>query len=158
GRQDAVIQARGLTKRYGKKTAVNDLSFEVRPGVVTGFLGPNGAGKTTTMRMILGLDAPTAGAVTVGGRAYRDLPAPLREVGALIDRGAVHRKRSAVAHLTALAQSNRIPIARVHEVLGLVGLDSVAGKKVGGFSLGMNQRLGIAAALLGNPPVLMFDE
>ena len=157
-RAGQLIQVRGLTKQYGSTRAVDDLSFEVRPGLVTGFLGPNGAGKTTTMRCILGLDAPTSGSVTVGGRAYRDLPAPLREVGALIDAGAVHPKRTAHNHLLALAQSNRIPAKRVDDVLGMVGLESVAGKRVGGFSLGMNQRLGIAAALLGDPPVLMFDE
>jgi ABC-2 type transport system ATP-binding protein len=157
-RAGGLIQVHGLTKQYGSTKAVDNLSFEVRPGIVTGFLGPNGAGKTTTMRCILGLDAPSSGRVTVGGRAYRDLPAPLREVGALIDPGAVHPKRSAYNHLLALAQSNGIPAKRVDEVLGMVGLESVAGKRVGGFSLGMNQRLGIAAALLGDPPVLMFDE
>jgi len=152
------IEARHLTKRYGPTVAVDDLSFEVKPGMVTGFIGPNGAGKTTTMRLILGLDRPTGGQVTVGGKKYADLPAPMREVGALIDAKAVHPSRSASNHLLSLAQSNNIPTRRVHEVLGLVGLDSVAGKKVGSFSLGMGQRLGIAAALLGDPPVLMFDE
>jgi ABC-2 type transport system ATP-binding protein len=153
-----VIRARGLAKRYGRKAAVEDLTFDVHPGLVTGFLGPNGAGKTTTMRLILGLDAPTAGSVTVGGQTYRGLPAPLREVGALIDAGAVHPKRTAYHHLLALAQSNAIPRTRVDEVLGVVGLEGAAGRRVGGFSLGMSQRLGIAAALLGDPPVLMFDE
>jgi len=152
------IEARSLTKRYGTTTAVDDLSFTVIPGLVTGFLGPNGAGKTTTMRMILGLDAPSRGDVTVGGRHYRDLPAPLREVGALIDAHAVHPQRTAFNHLLSLAQSNAIPRGRVDEVLGIVGLDSAADRRVGGFSLGMSQRLGIAAALLGDPPVLMFDE
>ncbi len=154
----AGIEVRGLSKRYGSKVAVDGLSFDVHPGMVTGFLGPNGAGKSTTMRMILGLDAPSAGTVTVGGCCYRDLVAPLREVGALIDPGAVHPKRTAHNHLLALARSNRIPAARVDEVLGLVGLDAAAGRRVGGFSLGMAQRLGMAAALLGDPPVLMFDE
>jgi ABC-2 type transport system ATP-binding protein len=157
-RAGGTIRVENLVKQYGSTRAVDELSFEVRPGQVTGFLGPNGAGKTTTMRCILGLDAATSGQVTVGGRAYRDLPAPLREVGALIDAGAVHPKRTAHNHLLALAQSNGIPAKRVEDVLGLVGLESVAGKRVGGFSLGMNQRLGIAAALLGDPPVLMFDE
>ncbi|MDT4916559.1 MAG: type transport system ATP-binding protein [Pseudonocardiales bacterium] len=152
------IEARNLTKRYGTTTAVDDLSFTVRAGLVTGFLGPNGAGKTTTMRMILGLDAPTRGDVAVGGKHYRDLSAPLREVGALIDANAVHPQRTAFNHLLSLAQSNAIPRSRVGEVLGVVGLDSVADRRVGGFSLGMKQRLGIAAALLGDPPVLMFDE
>jgi ABC-2 type transport system ATP-binding protein len=157
-RAGGTIRVENLVKQYGSTKAVDGLSFEVRPGQVTGFLGPNGSGKTTTMRCILGLDAPTSGRVTVGGRAYRDLPAPLREVGALIDAGAVHPKRSAHNHLLALAQSNGIDGKRVDEVLGMVGLESVAGRRVGGFSLGMNQRLGIAAAMLGDPPVLMFDE
>jgi ABC-2 type transport system ATP-binding protein len=152
------IEARNLSKRYGNALAVDDLSFDVNPGMVTGFIGPNGAGKTTTMRLILGLDAPTQGRVTVGGKLYRDLPAPLREVGALIDAKAIHPSRTAYHHLLALAQSNAIPISRVDEVLGLVGMEAVAGKRVGGFSLGMGQRLGIACALLGDPPVLMFDE
>jgi ABC-2 type transport system ATP-binding protein len=152
------IEAHNLTKYYGTTTAVDDLSFTVKPGLVTGFLGPNGAGKTTTMRMILGLDAPSRGRVTVGGKQYRDLPAPLREVGALIDAHAVHPQRTAFNHLLSLAQSNAIPRTRVDEVLGIVGLESAAGRRVGGFSLGMSQRLGIAAALLGDPPVLMFDE
>ena len=152
------IQARNLTKQYGATRAVDDLSFDVSPGLVTGFIGPNGSGKTTTMRLILGLDTPTHGEVTIGGKRYRDLPAPLREVGALIDAKAVHPSRSAYHYLLGLAQSNGIASARVGEVLGLVGMDTVAGRRVGAFSLGMNQRLGIAAALLGDPPVLMFDE
>ncbi|SEF50289.1 ABC-2 type transport system ATP-binding protein [Thermomonospora echinospora] len=153
-----MIEARGLTKRFGDKVAVDHADFTVRPNTVTGFLGPNGAGKSTTMRMILGLDRPTAGDVTVNGRHYRDLPAPLREVGALLEARAVHGGRSAYHHLWCLAQSNGLPRRRVDEVLGLVGLDSVAGKPTRGFSLGMSQRLGIAAALLGDPGVLMFDE
>jgi ABC-2 type transport system ATP-binding protein len=152
------IEARHLTKEYGSTRAVDDLSFDVNPGVVTGFIGPNGSGKTTTMRLILGLDTPTSGEVTIGGRRYRDLPAPLREVGALIDAKAVHPSRTAYNYLLGLAQSNAIPSSRVDEVLGIVGMESVAGKRVGSFSLGMGQRLGIAAALLGDPPVLMFDE
>jgi ABC-2 type transport system ATP-binding protein len=152
------IEARHLTKRYGSTLAVDDLSFDVKPGVVTGFIGPNGSGKTTTMRLILGLDGPTSGQVTVGRKRYRDLPAPLREVGALIDAKAVHPSRTAYHYLLALAQSNAIPASRVDEVLGLVGMDAVAGRRVGGFSLGMGQRLGIAGALLGDPPVLIFDE
>ncbi len=147
-----------MTKRYGPTVAVNDLNFDVKPGMVTGFIGPNGAGKTTTMRLILGLDRPTGGQVTVGGKKYADLPAPMREVGALIDAKAVHPSRSAYNHLLSLAQSNHIPPRRVHEVLGLVGLDSVGVRRVGSFSLGMGQRLVTAAALLGDPPVLMFDE
>ncbi|MGI5168789.1 ATP-binding cassette domain-containing protein [Spirillospora sp. CA-253888] len=153
-----MIEARGLTKRYGDKTAVDRADFTVRPGQVTGFLGPNGAGKSTTMRMVLGLDRPTAGHVTVNGRAYRDLAAPLREVGALLDAKAVHGGRSAYHHLLCLAQSNGIDPRRVDEVIGLVGLDSVAGRPSKGFSLGMGQRLGIAGALLGDPGTLMFDE
>jgi ABC-2 type transport system ATP-binding protein len=152
------IEARALTKAYGATLADDDLSFDVNPGLVTGFIGPNGAGKTTTMRLILGLDSPTRGQVTVGGQRYRDLPAPMREVGALIDAKAVHPSRSAYHHLLSLAQSNGIPSRRAADVLGLVGLESAAGRRVGGFSLGMSQRLGIAAALLGDPPVLMFDE
>src|SRR5580692_7500173 len=138
------IEARNLTKQYGATLAVDDLSFDVNPGVVTGFIGPNGSGKTTTMRLILGLDRPSSGEVTVGGKRYRDLPAPLREVGALIDATAVHPSRTARNYLLALAQSNAIPSGRVDDVLGLVGMDGVAGKRVGGFSLGMGQRLGIA--------------
>ncbi|RJQ79031.1 ABC transporter ATP-binding protein [Pseudonocardiaceae bacterium YIM PH 21723] len=153
-----MIEAHGLTKRYGGKTAVEDLSFTVRPGVVTGFLGPNGAGKSTTMRMILGLDRPTAGGATINGRRYRDLKAPLREVGALLDAKAVHPGRSARDHLVALARANGLALSRVDEVIGLVGLHEVAGRKTGKFSLGMGQRLGIASALLGDPGVLMFDE
>jgi ABC-2 type transport system ATP-binding protein len=153
-----MIQARNLTKHFGATVAVDDLSFDVKPGVVTGFLGPNGAGKTTTMRMILGLDHPNSGDVTVAGRRYRDLPAPLREVGALLDAKAVHGGRRAYHHLLLLAQSNGIPARRVDQVLGIVGLESVARRRAGGFSLGMGQRLGIAAALLGDPAVLMFDE
>jgi ABC-2 type transport system ATP-binding protein len=153
-----MIEARNLTKHFGSTVAVDDLSFDVKPGVVTGFLGPNGAGKTTTMRMILGLDHPSGGQVTVAGRRYRDLPAPLREVGALLDAKAVHGGRRAHNHLLLLAQSNGIPARRVDEVLGIVGLESVAKRRAGGFSLGMGQRLGIAAALLGDPAVLMFDE
>jgi ABC-2 type transport system ATP-binding protein len=137
---------------------VNDLSFDVHPGIVTGFIGPNGAGKTTTMRLVLGLDRPSSGEVTIGGARYQDLAAPMREVGALIDAKAAHPSRTAHNHLLSLAQSNGIPARRVGEVLGLVGLDSVAGRRVGDYSLGMGQRLGIAAALLGDPPVLMFDE
>jgi ABC-2 type transport system ATP-binding protein len=153
-----MIEARGLVKRYGSTMAVNDLSFSIRPGMVTGFLGPNGAGKTTTMRMILGLDAPTQGSVTVGGRSYRDLPAPMREVGALLDAKAVHGGRRARDHLLCLAQSNGIPRSRVDEVLRVVGLEGVARRRAKGFSLGMSQRLGIASALLGDPAVLIFDE
>jgi ABC-2 type transport system ATP-binding protein len=153
-----LIEARNLTKHFGPTVAVDDLSFDVKPGVVTGFLGPNGAGKTTTMRMILGLDHPTGGEVTVAGRRYRQLPAPLREVGALLDAKAVHGGRKAYNHLLLLAQSNGIPASRVDEVLKIVGLESVARRRAGGFSLGMGQRLGIAAALLGDPAVLMFDE
>ena len=153
-----MIEARGLVKRYGSTMAVNDLSFSIRPGVVTGFLGPNGAGKTTTMRMILGLDAPTQGSVTVGGRSYRDLPAPMREVGALLDAKALHGGRRARDHLLCLAQSNGIPRRRVDEVLRIVGLEGVARRRAKGFSLGMGQRLGIASALLGDPAVLIFDE
>jgi ABC-2 type transport system ATP-binding protein len=153
-----MIEANGLTKRYGATLAVDGLSFQVRPGRVTGFLGPNGAGKSTTMRLILGLDAPTGGGVTVNGRSYRELPAPLWEVGALLDARAAHGGRMAHDHLLWLAQSNRIPRRRVGEVLELVGLGPVAGRRIGGFSLGMAQRLGIAAALLGDPGVLIFDE
>jgi len=178
-----VIEAHGLTKRYGRITAVDHLTFDVRPGVVTGFLGPNGSGKSTTMRLILGLDAPDHGTVTIGGRSYHDLPFPLREVGALLETKAFHPGRSARAHLTALAASNAIPATRVDQTLHLVGLHSVglhsagqhgagqhgagqhgagqhgaASRKAGQLSLGMAQRLGIAAALLGDPPVLVFDE
>ena len=153
-----MIEARGLSKRYGDKVAVSDLSFTLRPGHVTGFLGPNGAGKTTTMRMILGLDRPTAGSVTVNGKPFTGLFSAMREVGALLDAKAVHGGRSAYSHLLCLAQTNAIPRARVDEVLRIVGLTDVARKRSKGFSLGMSQRLGIAAALLGDPGILMFDE
>jgi len=153
-----MIEARSLTKRYGPTMAVSDLSFTIKPGMVTGFLGPNGAGKTTTMRMILGLDRPTAGAVTVSGVPYARLKWPMREVGALLDAKAVHGGRSARSYLLSLAQTNDIPRRRVDEVLGIVGLSDVARKRSKGFSLGMSQRLGIAAALLGDPRILMFDE
>jgi ABC-2 type transport system ATP-binding protein len=153
-----MIEAQGLSKRYGATVAVQSLTFNVRSSMVTGFLGPNGSGKSTTMRLILGLDSPDAGQVRIGGRRYRDLRWPLREVGALLEARAFHPGRSAHAHLAALAASNRIPRSRVEEVLGLVGLANVAGRRVGGFSLGMAQRLGIAAALLGDPQVLLLDE
>ncbi|MER7724201.1 ATP-binding cassette domain-containing protein [Streptomyces sp. NPDC096323] len=153
-----MIEAVGLTKRYGAKTAVYNLSFQVRPGAVTGFLGPNGSGKSTTMRMILGLDRPTAGRVTIGGHEFRNLPNAPRQVGALLDAKAVHGGRSARNHLLSLAQLAGIPAARVDEVLGVVGLQQVASKRSKGYSLGMGQRLGIAAALLGDPQVLLFDE
>ena len=153
-----MIEVRGLTKRYGDKLAVNDLSFSVEPGKVTGFLGPNGAGKTTTMRLILGLDYPTTGTAMVHGKPYRNLPYPMHEVGALIEAKAVHGGRSAYNHLLCLAQTNNIPKRRVDEVLSLVGLTEVAKKRTKGFSLGMSQRLGIAGTLLGDPDVLMFDE
>ena len=153
-----MIEARGLTKRYERTLAVDDLSFTVRPGLVTGFLGPNGADKTTTMRLILGLDRPTAGTVTIDGRPHRRAASPMREVGALIDARAAHGGRSARNHLLCLAQTNAISSRRVDEVLDIVGLSEVAGKRSKGFSLGMSQRLGIAAALLGDPRVLMFDE
>ena len=153
-----MIVTRGLTKRYGDTVAVDGLSFTVRPGVVTGFLGPNGSGKSTTMRMIMGLDLPDAGSATVNGMPYDQLPWPLREVGALLDAKAFHPGRSARGHLTYLAQTNDIPSSRIDEVLGIVGLTDVAGKRAGKFSLGMGQRLGIASALLGDPGVLLFDE
>jgi ABC-2 type transport system ATP-binding protein len=153
-----VIEAHGLTKRYGDKVAVDSLSFVVQPGVVTGFLGPNGAGKSTTMRLILGLDRPTAGSVTVNGKAYRDHAAPLHEVGALLEARAVHTGRSARNHLIALAQTTGIPKSRVDELIDVVGLHDVASKRVKGFSLGMGQRLGIATALLGDPNTLVLDE
>ncbi|MFF9767517.1 ABC transporter ATP-binding protein [Streptomyces sp. NPDC014636] len=153
-----MIEAVGLTKRYGDKTAVYNLSFRVRPGAVTGFLGPNGSGKSTTMRMILGLDNPTSGSVTIGGHPYRKLPNAPRQVGALLDAKAVHGGRTARNHLLSLAQLSGIPARRVDEVLGVVGLQGVAKKRSKGFSLGMGQRLGIAAALLGDPQVLLFDE
>ncbi|MFB7631836.1 ABC transporter ATP-binding protein [Streptomyces sp. NPDC056149] len=153
-----MIEAVGLTKRYGPKTAVQNLTFQVRPGTVTGFLGPNGSGKSTTMRMILGLDAPTSGHATIGGRPFRRTPNAARQVGALLDAKAVHGGRSARAHLLSLAQLSGIPAQRVDEVLGVVGLQDVAHRRSKGFSLGMGQRLGIAAALLGDPQVLLFDE
>lgn len=153
-----MITVQNLTKRFGAKTAVDDISFEVRPGAVTGFLGPNGAGKSTTMRMIVGLDRPDAGAATIGGRPYRELKAPLTEVGVLLDAKAVHPGRSARAHLRALAATHGIPNSRVQAVIDLTGLGSVADRRVGGFSLGMGQRLGIAAALLGDPHTLILDE
>jgi ABC-2 type transport system ATP-binding protein len=173
GQEVAMIEARGLTKRYGRTVAVDRLSFDVRPGSVTGFLGPNGSGKSTTMRMIMGLDSPQAGQARIGGRRYRELRWPLREVGALLEARAFHPGRSARAHLAALAASNGIPASRVDVVLGTVGLhsagknsagknsagkNSAAGRRAGKFSLGMAQRLGIAAALLGDPGVLVFDE
>jgi ABC-2 type transport system ATP-binding protein len=153
-----MIEARALTKRYGGRAAVTDLSFTVRPGVVTGFLGPNGAGKSTTMRMIVGLDAPTSGGVTVSGKRYAEHRAPLREVGALLEARAVHTGRTAYNHLLALAATTGIPRRRVDEVIDVVGLRDAARKRVGGFSLGMGQRLGIAGALLGDPAVLVLDE
>ncbi len=153
-----MIEATGLTKRYGSTLAVDNLSFEVRPGRVTGFLGPNGSGKSTTMRMVMGLDRPDAGVVTVNRRRYHDLPWPLREVGGLLESKAVHPGRSARNHLVVMALANGIARSRVDEVLELVGLAGVAGKRAGKFSLGMAQRLGIAAALLGDPGVLLFDE
>ena len=153
-----MIKAQGLTKRYGDKTAVDDLSFSVQPGIVTGFLGPNGAGKSTTMRMIVGLDAPSAGDVTVNGRHYADLRAPLHEVGVLLEARATHTGRSARNHLRALAATTGIGQRRVDEVIDLVGLREVAGKRAGNFSLGMGQRLGIASALLGDPATVMLDE
>jgi ABC-2 type transport system ATP-binding protein len=153
-----MIEVAGLTKRFGSLAAVDDLSFTVRPGLVTGFLGPNGAGKTTTMKVILGLESPSSGGTRVNGRRYVDIPAPLREVGALLDARAMHPGRRAQDHLASLAASNAIPESRVGEVLRVVGLDTVPRRRCGEFSLGMSQRLGIAAALLGDPPVLMFDE
>jgi ABC-2 type transport system ATP-binding protein len=153
-----MIKVSGLTKHYGPTVAVGGLTFSIPPGHVTGFLGPNGAGKTTTMRLILGLDYPTSGSVTINGRPHRQLPCPMREVGALLDARAVHGGRAARSHLLCLAQTNGISRHRVDEVLGIVGLTGVAGKHSGGFSLGMMQRLGIAAALLGDPKILMFDE
>jgi len=154
----SMIELTGLTKTFGRTRAVDGLTCSVEPGVVTGFLGPNGAGKTTTMRLILGLDHPTAGTATIGGKAYRDLRDPLRNVGALLDARQAHPNRSARNHLRWIAATNRIPISRVDEVLDMVGLSAVADKKAGTLSLGMSQRLGIAAALLGDPPVLLFDE
>jgi ABC-2 type transport system ATP-binding protein len=154
----AVILVENLYKRFAGTAAVSDLSFAVRPGVVTGFLGPNGAGKTTTIRAIMGLESPTSGRATIGGLAYRDLPVPLRAVGALLDARAAHPGRDARSHLASLAAANRLAKSRVDEVLALVGLEAVADRRAGTFSLGMGQRLGIAAALLGDPAVLVFDE
>jgi ABC-2 type transport system ATP-binding protein len=153
-----VIEATGLTKRYGSKTAIDKVTFLVKPGQVTRFLGPNGAGKSTTMRLAVGLDRPSGGTITINGRRYADLKAPLREVGVLLDAKAVHTGRSAINHLRALAATHSIGRARVDEVIALTGLGSVARKRVGGFSLGMGQRLGIAAALLGDPATLILDE
>ncbi|MFD4433894.1 ABC transporter ATP-binding protein [Nocardia sp. NPDC058497] len=153
-----MIELKGLTKHFGQTVAVQDLSFTVHPGQVTGFLGPNGAGKSTTMRMILGLDRPTSGTALIDGKRYEDLERPLTQVGALLDAKWVHPNRSARAHLEWLAASNDLPKSRVEEVLRLVGLSEVAGKNAGGFSLGMSQRLGLAGALLGDPKVLLFDE
>ncbi|GAB2599952.1 ATP-binding cassette domain-containing protein [Kribbella endophytica] len=153
-----MITLAGLTKRYGGTTAVDALDLTISPGRVTGFLGPNGAGKSTTMRMILGLDRPTAGQALVDGRPYADWPVPLSKVGALLDAKALHPRRSARNHLVAMARSNGVPLSRVDEVLRIVGVDEVGGKHAGQFSLGMGQRLGIAGALLGDPEILMFDE
>lgn len=153
-----MIEATGLTKDYGDKRAVDGLSFTVRPGIVTGFLGPNGSGKSTTMRLILGLDRPSAGTVTVNGKAYRDLRAPLHEVGALLEARAVHTGRSAYNHLLALAQTHGVPRSRVDELIDRVGIREVAKKRVGQFSLGMGQRLGIAAALIADPNTIILDE
>jgi len=153
-----VIQVRALTKRFGTTLAVDHLTFDVQPGVVTGFLGPNGAGKTTTLRMMLGLSRPASGTATIDGVSYHNLPAPMRQVGALLEAKAYHPGRRARDHLVTLAQAGRIPLRRVDEVLALVGLTEVARRRVGGFSLGMAQRLGIAAAMLGDPPVLLLDE
>jgi ABC-2 type transport system ATP-binding protein len=153
-----MIEATQLTKNYGEKRAVDEISFTIRPGVVTGFLGPNGSGKSTTMRLILGLDAPTSGDVRVNGKHYREHPAPLHEVGALLEASSVHTGRSAYNHLLALAQTHGIPRDRVNEMIDLVGLHEVARKRAGQFSLGMGQRLGIAAALLGDPTTVMLDE
>lgn len=153
-----MIEVNDITKKYGDTVAVDHLSFKVKPGIVTGFLGPNGAGKTTTMRMILGLDSPTSGQVTVNGRPYRAIGSPMTQVGALLDAKAAHGGHTAYQHLRWLAQAGGIPTGRIAEVLELVGLTEVAGKRLGGFSLGMYQRLGIAAALLGDPQILLFDE
>ena len=154
----AMIEVDHVTKRYGEKVAVDDLTFCVRPGIVTGFLGPNGAGKSTTMRVILGLDAPSSGEARIDGARYRDFPAPLHKVGALLEARAIHTGRSAYNHLLAMAQTHSIPRPRVDEVIDLVGLQTVARRRAGGFSLGMGQRLGVAAALLGDPEVLILDE
>jgi ABC-2 type transport system ATP-binding protein len=153
-----MIEVQQLTKRYGAKTAVDDLSFTVRPGIVTGFLGPNGAGKSTTMRMVMGLDRPTAGTALVNGRRYAEHRAPLREVGALLEARALHPGRTARAHLTSLSATAGLPTSRVDEVLELAGLTAVADQRVGGFSLGMGQRLGVATALLGDPATVVLDE
>ena len=153
-----MIEVHNLTKHYGERVAVDDLSFVVKPGIVTGFLGPNGSGKSTTMRLILGLDMPTAGSALVGGRAYRDIPDPLHEIGAMLEARAIHSGRSARNHLRALAATHAIPDARVEEVIQLVGLSEVARKRVGTFSLGMGQRLGIASSLLGDPSAVVLDE
>ena len=153
-----MIEVENISKRYGEKLAVDGLDFVVRPGIVTGFLGPNGAGKSTTMRMIAGLDEPTAGRVRVNGQDYRAAPAPMAELGILLEARAMHTGRSARNHLLALAQTNGVSRRRVDEVIGMAGLEDVAGKRVGGFSLGMGQRLGIASALLGDPGVLVLDE
>ncbi|MER8185156.1 ATP-binding cassette domain-containing protein [Kitasatospora sp. NPDC094015] len=153
-----MIEVNELIKRYGNMTAVNGLTFTVRPGCVTGFLGPNGAGKSTTLRMIIGLNEPTSGSVTVQGHRFRDHPRGLRHVGALLDASDIHGGRSAAAHLGVLARTNAIPLRRVDELLEEVGLTGAARRRIGGYSLGMKQRLGIAAALLGDPPVLLFDE
>jgi ABC-2 type transport system ATP-binding protein len=158
GKDDVMIEVQNLSKSFGSTKAVDDLSFSINSGTVTGFLGPNGAGKSTTMRMILGLDRPTSGTATIGGKAYVQLKHPLREVGALLDAKWVHPNRSARAHLRWMAASNGISHSRVDEVLALVGLSEVAGKRAGAYSLGMSQRLGIAGALLGDPKVLLFDE
>ncbi|MBB1019346.1 ATP-binding cassette domain-containing protein [Dietzia sp. DQ11-71] len=153
-----MIEVRNLTKRFGASTAVDDLSFEVRPGVVTGFLGPNGAGKSTTMRMMVGLDTPTSGQALINGTPYRELDRPAHKVGCLLDASWTHANRSAGAHLRMVAAADGVAPGRVDEVLGLVGLTDVAGRKVGGYSLGMRQRLGLATAMLGDPEVLLFDE
>jgi ABC-2 type transport system ATP-binding protein len=153
-----MIEARGLSKRYGDKLAVNDLSFTVRPGIVTGFLGPNGAGKSTTMRMILGLDRPTSGQALINGRPYTSVRAPMQLVGALLDAKDVHGGRTARAHLNSLVQSNGLPRQRVDDVLAMTGMTETANRRIKGFSLGMSQRLGIAAAMLGDPEILIFDE
>jgi ABC-2 type transport system ATP-binding protein len=153
-----MIEVEHVSKRYGEKVAVDDLTFTVKPGIVTGFLGPNGAGKSTTMRMILGLDAPTSGTVQVNGKDYRDLTAPMHEIGAMLEARAIHTGRSAYHHLLAMAQTHGLPRSRVDEVIDLVGLSAVARKRVGGFSLGMGQRLGIASALLGDPATVILDE
>jgi ABC-2 type transport system ATP-binding protein len=153
-----MIEVDGLTKKYGDKTAVDGISFTIEPGIVTGFLGPNGAGKSTTMRIIAGLDAPTHGIVRVNGKSYRDSAAPMAELGIMLEARAVHTGRSARSHLLALAQTNGVPAKRVSEVIDMVGLAEVAAKRVGGFSLGMGQRLGVAAALLGDPRTVVLDE